>query len=88
MNKKNKKIYIIGAGVSGLTAAICLEKEGYSPVLIESTNDVGGRVKTEKYKVFFLDHGFQVLLTSYPLAKKFLNYNDLNLQKLMPGSLF
>ena len=87
MNKKNKKIYIIGAGVSGLTAAICIEKEGYSPVLIESTNDVGGRVKTEKYKGFFLDHGFQVLLTSYPLAKKFLNYNDLNLQKLMPGSL-
>ena len=87
MNKKNKKIYIIGAGVSGLTAAICLEKEGYSPVLIESTNDVGGRVKTEKYKGFFLDHGFQVLLTSYPLAKKYLNYNDLNLQKLMPGSL-
>lgn len=87
MSKKNKKIYIIGAGISGLTAAIYLEKKGYSPILIESSNDVGGRVKTEKYNGFFLDHGFQVLLTSYPLAKKYLNYHDLNLQKLMPGSL-
>ncbi len=45
MNKKDCKIHIIGAGVSGLVAAKVLEDNGYSPVIIEATERVGGRVK-------------------------------------------
>ena len=32
----DKSIYIIGAGISGLVAAIELEKAGYYPVILES----------------------------------------------------
>ena len=80
------KIHIIGAGVSGLIAAKVLEESGYSPTLIESSNDVGGRIKTFIKEGYQLDRGFQVLLTEYPQAKKHLDYKALKLQKLVPGT--
>jgi hypothetical protein len=33
-----------------------------------------------------LDRGFQVLLTGYPEARKFLDYEKLELRKCYPGS--
>ncbi len=84
---KHRDIYIIGAGISGLIAALELEKNGYSPTILEASESVGGRVKTEVYDGFQLDHGFQVLLTSYPTAQKYLNYEDLELQKFLPGAV-
>jgi Monoamine oxidase len=47
MNKETCKIHIVGAGISGLVAAKVLEDNGYKPVLLESTDSVSGRVKTE-----------------------------------------
>lgn len=86
MNKEDYKIHIIGAGISGLIAATVLEKNGFSPIIIEATERVGGRVKTDKVSDYQLDHGFQVLLTAYPTAKKYLNYETLELQKFLPGA--
>ena len=86
MDKKENKIRIIGAGISGLIAAQTLEKHGLSPTIIESTNSVGGRVKTDIIEGYQLDHGFQVLLTSYPAAQKFLDYKALELQNFLPGA--
>lgn len=87
MNKKDVKVNIIGAGVSGLIAAQVLEEYGYSPVIFEKTDSVGGRVKTDKVGDYVLDHGFQVLLDAYPMAKKYLDYEKLNLQYFLPGSV-
>ncbi|MBF8456001.1 FAD-dependent oxidoreductase [Kaistella sp. G5-32] len=86
MEKQEYKIYIIGAGVSGLIAAQTLEKHGFSPTIIEATDSVGGRVKTDIVEGYQLDHGFQVLLTSYPAAQKFLDYEALELQNFLPGA--
>ena len=36
---------------------------------------------------FRLDHGFQVLLTAYPEAKRLLDYEALDLQRFLPGAL-
>lgn len=83
----DKKITIIGAGISGLITAIELEKLGYHPTIIEATDRVGGRVKTDLVDGLQLDHGFQVLLEAYPQAKKYLNFGDLELQKLVPGAI-
>lgn len=89
MKNKDLKIHIIGAGVSGLIAAKTLEENGFSPVIIEATDSVGGRVKTDIVDGYQLDHGFQVLLTAYPAVKKFLDIETLQLQKFLPGaSLF
>jgi protoporphyrinogen oxidase len=83
----NKKITIIGAGISGLITAIELEKFGFNQTIIEASDRVGGRVKTDVVDGLQLDHGFQVLLEAYPQAKKYLNYKTLELQKLIPGAV-
>lgn len=87
MEKSKYKIYIIGAGIGGLTAALVLEKFGYHPIILEATNEVGGRVKTEIVEGYQLDHGFQVMLDAYPKVKEFLDLKSLNLQTLKPGAV-
>ena len=86
MEKSAYRIHIIGAGISGLIAAQILENHGYYPTIIEASSSVGGRVKSDIVNGYTLDHGFQVLLTSYPAAKKYLDYKKLDLQKLLPGA--
>ena len=83
-----KKITIIGAGLSGLSAAYYLEENGFEDItILESKSSVGGRLKTDFVNGFTLDRGFQVLLTAYPEAKKILNYEALNLKRFAPGAL-
>ena len=86
MEKSAYKIHIIGAGISGLIAAQVLESNGYKPTIIEASSSVGGRVKSDIVDGYTLDHGFQVLLNSYPAAQKYLNYDALELQELLPGA--
>jgi protoporphyrinogen oxidase len=86
MHKKEYKIYIVGAGISGLVAAKVLEDKGFEPIVLEATDRVGGRVKTDVVNGYQLDHGFQVLLTAYPAAQKYLDYKALNLQRFLPGA--
>lgn len=87
MNNTGQKIYIIGAGVSGLIAATVLEKNGFKPTIIEASLRVGGRVKTDIIEGYQLDRGFQVLLSNYEYAKKYLDYARLEIQKINAGSL-
>jgi protoporphyrinogen oxidase len=84
---QNEKVIIIGAGIAGLTAAIELEKAGFKPTILESTDRIGGRVKTDLINGYLLDHGFQVLLTAYPEAQHYLDYEKLDLKKFSPGAL-
>ena len=86
MKKQDYNICIVGAGISGLIAARVLENNGYTPTLIEATDRVGGRVKTDIVNGYQLDHGFQVLLTAYPAAKKYLDFKRLDLQPFLPGA--
>lgn len=78
---------IIGAGIAGLVAAIELEKQGYSPVILEATDSIGGRVRTDNLNGYPADHGFQVLLTAYPEAQRYLDYDQLDLINFLPGSI-
>lgn len=79
-------VIIIGAGLSGLSAAVHLHRQGRKVLILEASDRAGGRVKTDFVDGFILDRGFQVLLTAYPEAKKLLNYKDLQLQKMLPGA--
>ena len=47
MNKSKASIFIVGAGMSGLTAALYLEKMGYSPTIVEQSSEIGGRVNSD-----------------------------------------
>lgn len=87
MKLASDNVVIIGAGVSGLVAAMVLEQHGLKPIFYEQSSEIGGRLKTDVIDGEAIDHGFQVLLTAYPLAKKYLNYVDLDLLEFKPGAL-
>ena len=83
----DKKIIIIGAGISGLICALELEKSGFKPTILEGKASAGGRLQTDYFESIPLDHGFQVLLNEYPYAKKYLDFDALNLKYFKPGAV-
>ena len=83
----NPDVIVVGAGVSGLVAALELQRRGLSVQVVEGSDDVGGRVRTDEVNGFLLDRGFQVLLTSYPEARRCLNFETLALREFEPGAL-
>jgi phytoene dehydrogenase-like protein len=80
-------VVIVGAGLAGLCCALRLQQDGISVSVLEATDGVGGRVRTDKVNGFLLDRGFQVLLTAYPEAKRVLDYPALNLKPFLPGAM-
>lgn len=78
---------VVGAGVSGLVCALELARRGMSVQVLEASDDVGGRVRTDLVDGFLLDRGFQVLLTAYPEARRWLNYAGLDLHPFEPGAI-
>jgi len=40
---KDKKVIVIGGGVSGLTTAIYLQKNGYETLVLEKNATLGGK---------------------------------------------
>jgi protoporphyrinogen oxidase len=82
---KNFETIIIGGGSSGLAAAVTLQKHSKDFLLIEKSDQVGGRIKTDRVKGFQFDHGFQVLNPGYRQAKALLNLKDLKLNYFDAG---
>ena len=79
-------VLIVGGGIAGLACAMTLQQAGVPFLLFEQDEKVGGRVQTDEIDGYRLDRGFQVLLTAYPEARKFLDYEKLELRKCYPGS--
>ncbi len=80
-------VIVVGAGLAGLSCAHHLCERGAEVVLLEASDAVGGRVRTDRVEGFLLDRGFQVLLTSYLDAARLLDYAELDLRELYPGAL-
>jgi len=79
-------VVIVGAGLAGLVAARVLEQNGIAPLLLEASDGVGGRVRSDIVDGFILDRGFQVLLTGYPEVKNNLDVDALDLRAFEPGA--
>jgi phytoene dehydrogenase-like protein len=80
-------VVIVGAGLSGLSCARRLQREGVAFQLLDAADAVGGRVRTDEVDGFQLDRGFQVFLTAYPEAVEQLDYESLRLCGFISGAL-
>ncbi|MER7660862.1 NAD(P)/FAD-dependent oxidoreductase [Streptomyces sp. NPDC096193] len=80
-------VLVIGAGLAGLACAHDLVFAGLSVEVLEASDGVGGRMRTDRRDGFLLDRGFQVFNTSYPQVKKRLELRDLRLHPFTPGFL-
>ncbi|MFM8385919.1 MAG: FAD-dependent oxidoreductase [Planctomycetia bacterium] len=65
-------LVIVGAGLAGLSCALRARELGLCPLVLEASDGVGGRVRTDEVEGFRLDRGFQVLLTAYPALAPWL----------------
>lgn len=78
-------VVVIGAGLAGLAAAVRLQEAGREVVVLERSDGVGGRVRTDVVDGFRLDRGFQLLNPAYPEAQRVLDLEALDLQPFVAG---
>jgi phytoene dehydrogenase-like protein len=81
------EIVVVGAGLAGLSAARRLHEAGRDVVVLEASDGVGGRVRTDIVDGYRLDRGFQVLLTAYPEFRDQFDADALDLRCFAPGAM-
>ncbi|GLX97315.1 oxidoreductase [Herbidospora sp. NBRC 101105] len=78
---------VIGAGLAGLACAVRLRRSGVPVTVLEASDGVGGRMRTDVVDGFRLDRGFQVLNTGYPEVPRLLDVEALRLRAFNSGML-
>ncbi|MCX5384523.1 NAD(P)/FAD-dependent oxidoreductase [Streptomyces sp. NBC_00083] len=87
MTSTQADVIVVGAGLAGLACASDLSRAGKTVRLLEASDAVGGRVRTDRVDGFLLDRGFQVFNTAYPQVKRRFELRGLRLRPFTPGAL-
>jgi len=87
VQKETVDAVVVGAGLAGLSAAAELRCRGLSVAVLEASDGVGGRVRTDIVGNCRVDRGFQVILTGYPELERRLDVDALELRRFEPGAL-
>ncbi|NJP65321.1 FAD-dependent oxidoreductase [Streptomyces sp. ventii] len=80
-------VIVIGAGLAGLACARDLTDAGLEVAVLEASDEVGGRMRTDRRDGFLLDRGFQVFNTAYPQVARRLDLRSLRLHPFTSGVL-
>ena len=80
-------ILIVGAGLAGLSCALALHRAGRDFLLLDAAPQVGGRQRTMHHDGFTLDHGFQVVLSSYDAVADVVDIPSLQPRWFESGAL-
>ncbi len=73
--------------MGGLVCGRILQRAGHTVEILEASDGVGGRVRSDRVNGFTLERGFQVLFTAYPAARRQLDFDQLDLQTFDPGAV-
>lgn len=76
----DKPVVVIGAGLAGLACARRLRQAGREVQVLEASDAVGGRIRTDIVQGFRLDRGFQLLNTGYPELRRAVDLTALELR--------
>ena len=80
------RVAIIGGGLAGIACARALQAAGADWCILEASDALGGRVRTDIVDGFRLDRGFQVYLTAYRAAGELLEYPELDFRPFRAGA--
>jgi len=79
-------VLVVGAGLSGLAAARHLQHHGAEVTVLEGSDAVGGRVRTDLVDGYRLDRGFQLYNPAYPEGARVLDHEALDLKPFIAGA--
>lgn len=80
------RVIVVGAGLAGLAAARHLSRRGVEVTVLEGSDGVGGRVRTDLVDGFRLDRGFQLYNPAYPEGARVLDHDALDLKPFIAGA--
>ena len=72
-------VVVVGAGIAGLLCAATLTERGHRVEVLEASDGVGGRIRTDVVDGHRCDRGFQLINPAYPAARRFLDLPALRL---------
>lgn len=78
-------VVVVGAGLAGLRCAGRLAARGLDVIVVEASDAVGGRQRTDRVDGFLLDRGFQLLNPAYPAVKRWVDLDALRMQAFPVG---
>ena len=79
-------VVVVGAGLAGLAAARHLTRHGVDVTVLEGSDAVGGRMRTDIVDGFRLDRGFQLYNPAYPEGERVLDHQALDLKPFIAGA--
>ncbi len=59
-------VVVVGAGISGLSAAFFLKEKGYRVMIVEKESRVGGNIRSERRQGFLIEYGPNSILETTP----------------------
>ncbi len=81
-------VIVVGAGISGLSAAYRIQNQGYKVLVLEKSSTVGGRTQTYCYENVCVDLSAQFLASFYKDTFKLLDELGIENQKVQrPGKM-
>jgi oxygen-dependent protoporphyrinogen oxidase len=77
-----KSIAIIGAGITGLTTAFCLKRQGIPVTVYESGDRVGGVIQSTRRDGFLAEYGPNTILETSPKVAEVVKWAGLESHRL------
>ena len=72
-------VVVVGAGIAGLLCAATLTERGFRVEVLEASDGIGGRIRTDVIDGHRCDRGFQLINPAYPAAQRYLDLEALQL---------